>query len=556
MPPTVSEKISEFASANGAKYIFGVPGYANYGTFLSTQKFQDLDVVLTRHEGAAAWMACGYAQVNKRLGVCTGTSGAGTTNLLSGVAAAYANSIPVLVLTGQVETAKYGKGAFQELTGLGPRGISAVKLLSQMTKLSVEVMRPEELSSILSLASTALWEGRPGPVHLSLPLDVQGKTVDDFEVPIYTPRVAHPKSEYAGALKQFLSQAKNPLLLIGRGCRENRQAVRDFAQSLGVPYCTTLQAKDLALADDPFYLGNIGIAGSLRANAFYTNYCDSLVVLGSSLSEFTTLSFHPALSRARIFRVDIDTPSLESDVFIKCDVSDFIASQARYGQNPRSFNLPQEVQETPVHSPVKRLDESSKISPMEIIEVLRESCPPDTIFTADSGNNAVWAVHYLDLLPQQDFLIDMNTGCMGSGVISAIGAKLAAPHRPVVAICGDGGFLMNGVEVSTAAELGLAIVWVVFNDKKLGMVAQGAENKFGASVGTTFKIGEIDAMARGLGVESVRVSAYKDFSSALAKALRSNATTVIDVHFNDLYLPEVYSRAQRDNPLQSQGFVD
>lgn len=233
---------------------------------------------------------------------------------------------------------------------------------------------------------------------------------------------------------------------------------------------------------------------------------------------------------------------------MECDVANFLSS-LRVGFANRNIEtnldpaLLSLIQDIPLVKEVTKLQTlDQKITPLEIIEVLQELLPSDAIVCADSGNNAVWLSHYLHLKDSQSFLIDINTGCMGSGVVSAIGAKLAAPHRPVFSVCGDGGFMMTAPEIATAADMGLDITWVVFNDEKLGMVEQGDNAKYGSAVGCRFKNANIAAIGKAYGANAVTVSSKEELREALAN--RTKGTSVIDIRFNDAYLPAVYSRTQ------------
>jgi acetolactate synthase-1/2/3 large subunit len=544
--------------------IFGVPGYANHPVFLATMTRPGIDCVLTKHEAAAAWMAYGYALSTGKFGVCSGTSGAGTTNLVSGVVSSYYNSVPLLVITGQVEKTKFGKGAFQELTGTGTRSVSAMEIFAPMTKLNLAVNDADQLPSALSRAYEALTTGRRGPVHLSIPIDTQKTVVNGaytLKVPERQERLSQRQlSELAG----MLADAKAPLLLFGRGCRNERELATAFAEKLGVPFCTTMQAKGLVAACHELNYGLTGIAGSPRANHYLTEACDLLVCLGTSLNEFTTGGYRPEFgANKKLVHVDLDEREFDknyrADLKIHADCAELFAAvlaSDKFGHAPSEERrrVYATFAEIPLEQPVTRdREDGNRITPMDIMDLLEEGCPDDTVFVADSGNNAVWTVHYLQTRRGQDFQIDINTGCMASGVISCIGSKLARPERPVVSICGDGGFMMAGFEAATAADYDVPVLWVVMNDGKLGMVRQGGVMKFNAYVADEYKNCDIAATAATMGLATRVVETVAEFKDALRTFFADQKPTVLDVRFNDRYLPSVYARvrkAQDDQTIQ------
>lgn len=549
------EMIRDFLLECKVGHIFGVPGYANYPVLLATVNTPALQVVLTKHEAAAAWMAYGYALSTGSIGVCSGTSGAGTTNLVSGVVSAYYNSVPVLVISGQVETSKFGKGAFQELTGSGARSVSAMDIFAPMTKLNLAVHDAAALPSALSRAFEALTTGRRGPVHLSIPVDTQKAPVAGAYALVSPPSGLEIPKRQLDEFEDLLVGAEAPLILFGRGCRPWRAAAQAFAAKLGVPYCTTMQAKGLIAGGGDLDYGITGIAGTPRCNQYLVEKCDLLVAIGTSLNEFTTGGFSPEFgARKRLVHVDLDArefgKNYRADLEVHAECAAFfeavLAREAFARAAPDRRRVYQAFAEIPLKQPVPRVHEDpARIAPMDVMAVLEEECPGDTVFVADSGNNAVWAVHYLGTKPNQDFQIDINTGCMASGVISAVGSKLARPERPLVCICGDGGFMMSGFEAATAADYGVPVLWVVLNDFKLGMVKQGGEQKYGAHVADEFKNCDIAATAATLGVDARVVATEAELREGLRAFFAGGKPLVLDVRFNDRYLPQVYARVRR-----------
>lgn len=555
MKMTIAELMCAYLEANDITNIFGVPGYAISPLFLATRKFPKINPVLTRHESGAGWCAYGYAASGNKFGVCLATSGAGATNIISGIVSAYYNSMPVLVITGQVETEKLGLGAFQELSGKGVRNPSIQELFKPYTILNETIETVSQVLPLMARVHYMLTSNlvRKGPIHLSIPINILKQTVEvdparlKFENMNYQSRLDLTPQMHK--LSQFLKDAKHPLILVGRGFLKSAQSLKDCLDLLKIPFCTTIQGKNVIAEDHPLHLGILGIAGSPKANHYFTQYVDKIVVLGSSLNEFTSLAYHPSLQSKKIFRVDLDiresTKTILPDELVIADSASFCDATLRYfvEHPPFSTRLPSEV----VHldSEIKVTQEPQGLSPLEIVKTLQKHMPENAIVTADSGNNAVWVVHYLKMRASQQFIIDINTGCMGSGVVSAIGAKLANPHKPVISICGDGGFMMNGADIATAADLKLRICWFVFNDQKLGMVVQGDTNKYGATVASTFANAEIIKWAEALGADACMVQNVTELEDAI-KTFEHSGTgpMVVDIRFDDTILPKVYARVE------------
>lgn len=536
--------IQQLASS-GVNSLFGVPGYANSLLFIEAEQSNLVTPILSRHESSAGWLAIGYAEGGRPFGAFTVTSGAGVTNAVSAVVAAYYNSVPLLILSGQVETSKFGRGGFQELTGKGPRGVDACEIFSSMTKYNKLISNVEDLPRCFFEAMHAMKSGRPGPVHLNIPIDVLKKAIPPealISEPIYNSKIENAEVVF-DRIQAELNQSKNPLLLIGKGCQAYQNELRIFVHDLKIPVATTIHAKSFIENNSELHLGIIGISGSPRCND-YVEKCDLILCLGSSLSEFTTSGFNPSFFNKKMVRIDIDNKefeAFENHLNICMNLENFFKNRYELTFNSR---IPK-IHSLPKFAPVTKFEnENTRIAPFEIIDLIAQYAPDDTYFTADSGNNAVWTIHYLETKRNQSFFVDVNTGCMGSGIMSAIGIKFANEKRPVVAICGDGGFLMNGVEIGTAVEHNLGILWIVMNDQKLGMVVQGDRTKYGASAGAEFGQTNIYKMAESLGATSLKIETAMQLEAFL-KSHDWQSPVVLDVLFNDLYLPSVYSRTKQ-----------
>lgn len=580
----VARALCEFLMSHGCNTLFGVPGYANTLLLLETDNVPGLSPILTKHEGSASWMAYGYAQSSGRFGACTGTSGPGTTNLLTGVAGAYMNSVPMLVLTGQVEKRKFGRGAFQELTGRGPRSVDVMRVFDTMTKWNVQLQSPDELEDVLRNALRALTTGRLGPVHINIPVDVLRAEI----APLHWSLGARPTRDVqnsqhqdgpetaARAAIEALQTATAPLLLLGKGCHSARKLFRDLAKISGIPVATTLQGKGIVCSSDGLFFGIVGTGGSIRASRYILEACDLVIAVGTSLGEFTLDGYNPnGLQNKEIIRVDIDPLEFEKAPFVRRNfqgdagafamallthLSSKDSSQKRAGATSSvgtsdlpllastHWNSVAEMfeREFPLSTPVPRDKEiPGAVAPMDIVEVVADWADNDALFVADSGNAAIWACHYLQLKQHQEFHIDINLASMGSGILSSLGHAIASKHRQVICFVGDGTFFMNGIDISTAADYGIHVVWVVFNDGKLGMVEQGNKAIYGWSRAVTYVNHDIASLALACGARASKVRSKQELAEALTASRSGCGPLVLDVCLNDAYLPQVYSRTQK-----------
>lgn len=551
----IAEIITQFLISHNVHHVFGIPGYANSPFYLSLYENPQVEVILTKHEYGAAWMAYGYAISSNKFGVCTGTSGGAVTNMLSGIAAAYANSIPLLIITGQVETTKFGLGAFQEMTGQGPRSIDILKLMAPLTKENIMMTKAEQWEGILHRIEIALHTGRLGPVHLNIPVDLQMQESQFPALTKFQPPALGNQTKLLQDLQEIqllLQTAKHPFLLIGRGCQRYQSDVIALANALSIPFGTTLQAKGLVASEKNILdLGVTGIAGSLRCRHYLKNDCDLLISLGASLNEFTTFGFAEwFIQEQKIVQIDIDPAQLfkfkaihrafnyDLQSFLpvaaqqlpsSCCEFDFQQFQSYYASIPLESTIPKD----------KEIE--GKLAPGDVIALLECFCPPDTMFFADAGNHAVWAALNLKMKQSQMFVIDINTGCMGSGVNAVIGAKVAHPARAAVCICGDGGFFMNGIEISTAVEYQIPVTWIIFNDQQLGMVAQGFKEKYHRNVDVSYRHSNVANLAKSLGIKTISIYSTQALSMALAELNMLTQPLVFDIHINAAYVP-LYGR--------------
>ena len=546
---TAAKLLLEYLRQEGVEYIFGIPGAPLMPIYEALFETGWIKPILAKHEQGAAFMADGYARASGKLGVCCATTGPGATNLVTGIACAYADSIPLLVLTAQVATSAFGKGAVQESTC---HGIDVVDMFKSVTKSSVMVPSAEKMGDILRASLRIALSGRKGPVHINIPADFMKKTIRAHIVPPSRYRVTASQFD-RDAIKEaarLLIGAKRPAILAGNGVNlcGAQEELRRLSERLSIPVATSPKAKGAFPENHILSLGVFGFGSTPHAEQYLlSGEVDVLLAVGTSLGEPTTCGWdarlepsraliqididpreigknypatHGILGNARvalhelIYQVDRDLRWLEKkDDFASVRIKEFKASTPRFAD------------------PEKMRSEEMPLKPQRAIQEMRDTLPGDAVLFVDIGTVMFWALHYFPVYEPDTFYINMGFGSMGHAVAASIGAKLARPDKPVVALVGDSAFAMNGMEVHTAAEIGAPVIWVVFNNGGHGMVYHGERLQFEGKFTTGIFRNRLNAaeLGRSLGAEAFEVSRPGELSSCLKAALGSGRPCVINV---------------------------
>ena len=541
-----AEYLIEALADAGVRHIFGVIGGAVVPLFTASVG-RRAQIVMAKHEAGAAFMADGYARVSGGLGACVATSGPGATNLMTGVASAYADSIPLVVLTGQVATKSFGKGAFQESSS---EGIDIVDVFKRVTRYSSLVFRGDRLPDIWHKALRTALGGRPGPVHLSLPVDVQ----EQLCMPAHTPLQVHrPKNYDRAAIKQtalLLLRARRPAIIVGHGAilSDASDEIRAIAEMLEVPVATTPKGKGAFPEDHRLSLGPFGYSGSPLAQWYLLESgVDVLLAVGTSLNEWGTLGWDRRLQPSEaLIQVDIDPYEVGKNYRVTVPV----IGDAKSGLTELSYEIHRQRQrylhfrrgngklDPPADRPrflnVSAMGSTAvPIKPQRLMRDLQEALPRDTLVFVDAGANRSWAIHYWQSLYPRTFFCATGMASMGFGVAGAIGGKFAAPDRVVVSITGDGGFLMNGMEVSTAVHHGKQVIWVVLNDAGYGMARHALRLLKVPDVATRYPRVDCAKVAEGLGAQAFRIREPGEINRDLIRTiLESGRPTVLDVEID------------------------
>lgn len=532
--PSGSDIMIEALKREGVKDAFGIPGGAIM-PFYDRLKDSGIRHILMRHEQGAAHAADGYARALGRPGLCIATSGPGATNLVTGIATAYMDSSPVVALTGQVPVKLIGKDSFQE--------IDIVGITNPITKYTFQLKRVSEIPRVVKKAFYIASHGRPGPVLIDFPKDIQLGEVEHVEYPErvwVSGRGVHlpsPDMKAVGTAAIWLMEAEKPIMLVGGGVIHSGAypQVLELVELLNMPVVTTLMGKGAVPENHPLCLGMIGMHGKLRANMALAE-ADLILAVGTRFSDRSVGPFEDLDSNARIIHVDVDESEIGKNV--RCHlpiVADakkaleaLIDAVKTLPHKPRTawIEKVKKLRETALES-----DDGKGIKPWKVMKIMRRVLPRDAIVTTGVGQNQMWAALHLDVYVPRTFISSGGLGTMGFGFPASIGAKVARPDRTVVCVDGDGSFLMTCQNLATAVVQNIPVTVVILNNRSLGMVRQWQELFFNkrfvaVDLGPT---PDFEKLAEAFGAEGVRVGDYEEFREALSKAINSDVPTVIDV---------------------------
>ncbi|MCU1527165.1 MAG: hypothetical protein JWP75_928 [Frondihabitans sp.] len=529
----------------GVTRVFGVPGGPMLSLLEVTAKRSRLTFVLAKHEEGAVFMAEGHARATGEMGVACVTAGPGTTHALTAVASANSDGQPVLLIAGQIATGLFGRGALQDSSG-GGGGLDTVDIFRSATKASLSVTEPQHFPLMLHRAIRTATTGRPGAVMLSMPanvLNAAAPTARPFYVAAQDARRAGPGE--IQALIDALECAQHPLIFAGQGAKTTAPdgGLVALADRVGARVATTMKGKGAFPEDHPLAIGVFGNYGGSPSthDSVLSSDVDLLLILGSSLGEVATFGWDPALVDGRdVWQVDTDPlqfgRALPIDHGIVADVTVLVHELVA------GLSTPAQPRASPTRrraiSAAELQGDASTLKASAVAARLSELAQPETMLFVDNGNALCWIGEHFVARDNMRVFCSLNVGSMGYTVPAAIGAKLARPDVPVVAILGDASFAMTGMDLHTAAETGAAVLWIVLNNSGNAMVANLQELIYGTSTGALYahRI-DIAAVARGLGIEATPVTDLDGFDAAVATAIGSGRPWLLDVHVNPGEIP-------------------
>ena len=455
----------------GVEVLFGYPGATTIDISDELGKDGSIDIILPRHEQALVHEADAYARTTGKVGVCLVTSGPGATNVVTGLATANYDSVPIVCFTGQVARHLIGNDAFQE--------VDIVGITRSITKYGITVRKREDLGRIIKEAFYIARTGRPGPVLVDLPKDVMSE-LGSAEYPKtvnirgYKPNTSVHIGQLKKALK-MLQKAKRPLFLAGGGLSIARanEIFTEVVEKMKVPVVTTVMGRGAIPTDHPLFVGNLGMHGAYGANMAVSN-CDLLFSIGTRFNDRITGKLHEFAPKAQIVHIDIDTSSISKnvhvDVPIVADAKEAVTKMAEYAQELNTQKWLSQIQAWKEEHPLT-MKRGKMMSPLDIIEEINRQFD-EMILVTDVGQHQMLAAQYVQINQKKHMIMSGGLGTMGYGLPGAIGAKIGNPDSTVLTICGDGGVQMNIQEMATAVLEELPIIICIFNNEYLGMVRQ------------------------------------------------------------------------------------
>ncbi len=537
-----ADLLVEMLAAAGVEVVFGLPGGA-ISPVHDALIDSGLRVITTRHESGAMFAAAGYSRATGRLAVVAVTSGPGVLNALTGLASAWCDGLPVLLLVGEVPRGAQGKGVLQDGSA---HGLQIIEMARHISKFAAEVPRPSALPHVLQRAILTTLSGRRGPAVLTLPMDVTtaqvGRPRSGGSVTIGNLIATELLDEVAGLLRD----AQRPLILSGNGMRggEAPALLRRVAERLTCPVATTPKGKGTFPEDHPLSLGVLGLGGHRSAQRYLDAGVDVVIALGTSLGDLATDGFSPQLQARALVHVDIDARQIgrsysptHAIVATAAELLGGLEARlvARADQTMTLRSLPGGIERHVL--PSSRLHDH--IAPQDAIAELQDVLPRDTIFSIDSGEHFLFASHYLETELPDAFVAMTGLGSMGQSIGATIGAQLAFPGRMTAAICGDGCFAMNAFEIATAVAERLPIRVFVFNDERLGMVENGHRMVYGRAPEYPTTPLDVCTVARGLGATVLLVQRPGELRAARKMLCAAPGPVVVDVRIDpEIRLPK------------------
>ena len=521
-----SQIIVECLKEHGVDTVFGYPGGCILNVYDELYKHPEINHILTSHEQGASHAADGYARATGKVGVCMATSGPGATNLVTGIATAYMDSVPMVAITCNVGVNLLGKDSFQEVDIAG--------ITVPITKHSYIVKDIHTLADTLRKAFYIAKNGRPGPVLVDVTKDVTA-AVCDFEPkkPLEVTRKVGYTPAQISEIITILKKSEKPYVLVGGGAilSEAAAEVREFVKLLDAPVCDTLMGKGAVDGHDPDYTGMIGMHGT-KASNLGVSACDCLVVLGARFSDRIVGNAGKFASGAKIIHIDVDAAEINKNVKahaslvgdLKLVLTDLIAAF----EQQKHTEWKAYVQELKEKYPLKY--DKDVLSCPYVMEVIDKVTEGDAIITTDVGQHQMWAAQYYTYSKPRTFISSGGLGTMGYGLGACIGAKMGRPEKLCINIAGDGCFRMNMNELATASRYDIPIIQVVINNHVLGMVRQWQTLFYGERYSQTVLEDKVDfvKVAEGLGCEAIRVTSCEEVEPAIRKAISLKAPVLIE----------------------------
>ena len=528
MQLTGAEIVVECLKEQGVDTVFGYPGGTILNVYDALYKHQgEIKHILTSHEQGASHAADGYARATGRVGVCFATSGPGATNLVTGIATAYMDSIPVVAITCNVGVSLLGKDSFQEIDIAG--------VTMPITKHNYIVKDVTQLADTIRKAFKIAKSGRPGPVLIDIPKDVTANKTEYVKMDVSSRKEKTSKisMEEIEVAERLLAKSKKPYIFVGGGAVLSgaSKEVTEFAHKLDAPVCDSLMGKGAFSGVDELYSGMLGMHGT-KASNFGVSQCDLLVVIGARFSDRVTGNAKKFAKHAKILQIDIDPAEINKNILAHASVTGDVKRvldilNARIEQQDHK-DWKQQIADYKEKYPLT-YHEEVLAGPFVIEEIYRQT-NGDAIICTEVGQHQMWAAQFYKYTKPRTFLTSGGLGTMGYGLGASIGAKMGMPEKTVVNIAGDGCFRMNMNEIATAVRHQIPIIQVVINNHVLGMVRQWQTLFYEKRYSATVLNDAVDfvKLAEAMGAVGFRASTREEFKEVFAKALELGKPVVID----------------------------
>ena len=528
-----AEIVIECLKEQGVDTVFGYPGGAILNVYDELYKHRDeIRHILTSHEQGASHAADGYARATGKVGVCLATSGPGATNLVTGIATAYMDSIPIVAITCNVGVSLLGKDSFQEIDIAG--------ITMPITKYSFIVKDVTKLADTIRKAFRIAKTGRPGPVLVDIPKDITAKVTEYIPEELgkctkedssrKTPRMDEQRFN---RVISMLEEAEKPFVFVGRGAVLSgaSQELKEFVDKLDAPVTDSLMGKGAFPGTDPRYTGMLGMHGT-KASNFGVSECDLLVVMGARFSDRVTGNTEKFAKNAKIIQLDIDPVEINKNVLITeeiiGDLKDVLKTLNKRLKQQNHAEWLEKIQGYKEKYPLKY--HPNVLSGPFLVEEIYRQTNGEALIVTEVGQHQMWAAQYYKYTKPRTLLTSGGLGTMGYGLGAALGAKTGCPDKIVVNIAGDGCFRMNMNEIATAVRHNIPIIQVVVNNHVLGMVRQWQDLFYDERYSATVLRDAVDfvKLAEAMGAEGMRALSQEEFKEAFSKALTLNRPVVID----------------------------
>ena len=554
MQLTGSEIIIECLKEQGVDTVFGYPGGAILNVYDELYKHSnEITHILTSHEQGASHAADGYARATGKVGVCMATSGPGATNLVTGIATAYMDSIPVVAITANVGKSLLGRDSFQEVDIAG--------ITMPVTKHNYIIKDVEELAPAIRRAFHIAKSGRPGPVLIDVTKDVTAnKTEYEYQKPLVAERKTDMiREEDMDQAAAMIAKAKRPFIFVGGGAVLSGASaeVAELARKLNAPVCDSLMGKGAFPGEDPLYTGMLGMHGT-KASNYGVTQCDLLITIGARFSDRVTGDATRFARKARILQIDIDPAEINKNVIVDAsiigDVKEVLTRLLSRVEEKKHPDWIEQIGALKEKHPLKY--EESRLTGPFVVEELYRVTKGDAIITTEVGQNQMWAAQFYKYKEPRTFLTSGGLGTMGYGLGASIGAKLGRPDKTVVNVAGDGCFRMNMNEIATAARYNVPIIQLVLNNHVLGMVRQWQTLFYNKHYSATILNDQVDfvKLAEALGAVGMRVTKREEVAPALEKAITLGRPVVIDciIDCEDKVFPMVAAGAPIEEAFDAE----